>query len=185
MVGAEILVEGAVAEHVVDGRQERGGDGSDGLLGCATVTQALELSLQVRGVGALNRLPAYLIREALRPGSVHQGQNVAGLNAGVPYVSHCQQPAQFCHGRPRLTSLGRSSPRGRIPPAVLRQCSDLPRSTFGRPSARAGTTMYPAAPVGHRRAHASQARPLAARPASWRSIGGFQSVPPGAVGFMR
>src|SRR6476620_2676165 len=47
VVGTEILVEGAVAKHVIDGGQDRGSDGTDGFLGAATVTQALELSLQV------------------------------------------------------------------------------------------------------------------------------------------
>jgi hypothetical protein len=32
VVGAEVLVERAVGDHVVGGREDRGGDGSDGLL---------------------------------------------------------------------------------------------------------------------------------------------------------
>jgi len=62
MVGAEILVEGAVTEPVVGGGQDRGGDGTDGLLRSSTVTQALELGLQGAGFFA-----------GTGPGALHQG----------------------------------------------------------------------------------------------------------------
>ena len=35
VIGAEVLVERAVLEHVVDGAQEGGGDGADGFLGAS------------------------------------------------------------------------------------------------------------------------------------------------------
>jgi hypothetical protein len=35
VIGAEILVEGAVGEHVVGSGQDRGGDGDDGFLDTA------------------------------------------------------------------------------------------------------------------------------------------------------
>ncbi len=52
LVGAEILLEGAVAKHVVGGGQDGGSDGTDGLLGSTAVTRALELGLQVAGLFA-------------------------------------------------------------------------------------------------------------------------------------
>ncbi len=50
MVGAEVMIERAVAQHVVDGSQDRGGDGADRLLWSATMTQALELGLEIAGL---------------------------------------------------------------------------------------------------------------------------------------
>src|SRR3712207_9494369 len=67
VVGADILVEGAVAEHVVGRGQDGRGDGADGLLRAAAGAQALELRLQ----GA-----ALLARR--RPGALHEG----GLQPG-------------------------------------------------------------------------------------------------------
>ena len=60
--GAEVLVEGAVSQHVVGGGQDRGGDGTYRLLGSAPVPQASELRLQVAFVLA-----------AGRPGTLHEG----------------------------------------------------------------------------------------------------------------
>src|SRR3712207_9084660 len=42
MVRPEVLVVGAVAEHVPDGGEDRGGDGADGLLRAAAGPQAVE-----------------------------------------------------------------------------------------------------------------------------------------------
>ena len=47
VVGAEVLVEGAVAQHVVGGGENGGGDGADRLLGAAPVAQALELGAEI------------------------------------------------------------------------------------------------------------------------------------------
>ena len=49
VVGAEVLVGGAVLEHVVGGGQDRGGDRADRLLRPAAGAQAVELRLQVAG----------------------------------------------------------------------------------------------------------------------------------------
>ena len=38
VIGAEVLVERAVVEHVVDVAQEGGGDGADGFLGASART---------------------------------------------------------------------------------------------------------------------------------------------------
>ena len=71
--GAEVLVEGAVPEHVIDGGQDRGGDGTDGLLGSAPVPQALELRLQVAGLLA-----------AGGPGTLHEGGFQPGRSLAQP-----------------------------------------------------------------------------------------------------
>src|SRR2546423_15368074 len=47
MLSAEVLVEGAVFEHVVGGREYGCGDGADGLLRSAAAAQTQELSLQI------------------------------------------------------------------------------------------------------------------------------------------
>lgn len=60
VVGSQVLIERAVAEHVVGGGQDRGSDGTDGLFGSSPVAQALELGLQIAallvagGPGALH-----------------------------------------------------------------------------------------------------------------------------------
>ena len=41
---AEVAVEGAVLDHVIDGGEERGGDGADGFLRPAPALQPEELS---------------------------------------------------------------------------------------------------------------------------------------------
>lgn len=61
VVSAQIAIEGAVFEHVVDGGQDRSCDGANGLLGAAAVTDPAELGLQVAalcsrtGPGALDQ----------------------------------------------------------------------------------------------------------------------------------
>src|SRR5436309_9889434 len=55
VIGTEIAVFDAVLEHVPDGREHRGGDREDGLLGTAASTQPQELSLQVRVLGPHSR----------------------------------------------------------------------------------------------------------------------------------
>src|SRR6187551_1844240 len=49
---AEIVVLGAVAQHVVCRGEHRGGDGEDGLLGAAASLDAQELGTQVAGLDA-------------------------------------------------------------------------------------------------------------------------------------
>ena len=49
VTGAEILVEGAVLEHVIDGGQDRGGERADGFLGAAWGAQTIELRLEIAG----------------------------------------------------------------------------------------------------------------------------------------
>ncbi len=44
VVGAEILIERAVLEHVTDGAQEGGGDGADGFLGASAGLDSVELA---------------------------------------------------------------------------------------------------------------------------------------------
>src|SRR3954467_11137010 len=52
VVWDEILVEGAVAKHVIGSGQDGGCYGADGPLGSAAVAQALELSLKVAALFA-------------------------------------------------------------------------------------------------------------------------------------
>jgi len=61
VIGTEVLVEGAVAEHVVGSGEDRGGHCADSLLRPTAVTQALELGLQVAGLLAGGH-----------PGALHQ-----------------------------------------------------------------------------------------------------------------
>src|SRR3712207_5956792 len=62
VVGPEVAPEGAVAQHVADGGEHRGGDGADGLLGAAALPQPLELRSEMA-----------VLRPAGRPGALHQG----------------------------------------------------------------------------------------------------------------
>src|SRR5260370_23443983 len=55
VVCAEVLIEGAVFEHVVGGGEDGSGDGDDGLLGATPGAQAQELSLEVTSVFACGR----------------------------------------------------------------------------------------------------------------------------------
>ena len=68
VVGAEVVVLGAVAQHVVRGGEHRGGHGEDGLLGAAASLDAQELRSQVAGLDAYRG-----------PGGGHQG----GLDPGA------------------------------------------------------------------------------------------------------
>src|SRR5208283_1906416 len=73
---AQILVEGAVPEHGIGGREDGSGDRADGFPGAATGAQAVELGLQV---GSL--------RPRCRPGALDQG----GLQPRRP-LSHAGGP---------------------------------------------------------------------------------------------
>src|SRR3954462_5909952 len=74
VVWAEILIEGAVAKHVIGGGQDGSCYGADGLLGSAAVAQALELSLKVAalfacaGPGALHQRGLEPRRALAQPG---------------------------------------------------------------------------------------------------------------------
>ena len=50
VIGTEIDVEGSVFEHVIDRREDGGGDGTDRLLRTAAAPQAQELGLQIAGL---------------------------------------------------------------------------------------------------------------------------------------
>src|SRR5215469_5980414 len=58
VIGAKILVRGSVLEHMVDGGEDRGGDGADRFLRPAPSEQAAELSLQIASLLVLGRLRA-------------------------------------------------------------------------------------------------------------------------------
>src|SRR3712207_9320580 len=97
VVGADILVEGAVAEHVVGRGQDGRGDGADRLLRAAAGSQALELRLQVA---------ALLARR--RPGALHAGglpPGRAGAQAGGEAASRAPV-ATRADGPPRDKKAG-------------------------------------------------------------------------------
>src|SRR3954467_795434 len=77
---AKILIEGAVAKHVIGSGQDGSRYGADGLLGSAAVAQALELSLKVAalfagaGPGALHQRGLEPRRPFAQPG----GASLAG-----------------------------------------------------------------------------------------------------------
>src|SRR3954447_7399478 len=71
MVWAKILIEAAVAKHVIGGGRDGGCYGADGLLGSAAVAQALELSLKVTALFA-----------GAGPGALHQ----RGLEPRRPFA---------------------------------------------------------------------------------------------------
>src|SRR6516225_6971863 len=66
--GSEIFIERAVFEHVIDGREDGGGDSADRFLRSASTAQSHELRMQVGGLGARGR-PSALNEHGLQPGS--------------------------------------------------------------------------------------------------------------------
>ena len=67
VVGAKIVVMGAVFEHVIGGGEDRGGEGADRLFGAAPGAQAMELGLEIAAVFARGR-PGALDQGGLEPG---------------------------------------------------------------------------------------------------------------------
>jgi len=55
VIGAEILVQRPVLEHVVDGAQEGGGDRADGFFGASAGLDSVELGLEVAALGSGGR----------------------------------------------------------------------------------------------------------------------------------
>src|SRR2546430_7704588 len=68
VVGAEVVVSDAVAEHVIGGCQHGSGHGEDGLLGAAAGLDAQELGVQVAGFDAY-RSPGGSDQGGLEPGA--------------------------------------------------------------------------------------------------------------------
>jgi hypothetical protein len=64
---AEVLVEGSIASQVVDGREDRGGDGDDGLLGSAAGFEAVKQRAEVAVFLPRGR-PGDLDESGLEPG---------------------------------------------------------------------------------------------------------------------
>src|SRR5262245_8087271 len=67
VVRAEVLIEGPVLEHVIDGRKYRCRDGQDGLLRATPRADAVKLSLEVGAFRSCRR-PGALHESALEPG---------------------------------------------------------------------------------------------------------------------
>ena len=55
VVGAEILVERPVLEHVIDGAQKGGGDSADGLFAASARLDSVELGVEVAALGSGGR----------------------------------------------------------------------------------------------------------------------------------
>src|SRR5205823_14696797 len=78
VIGPEVAVFDAVLEHVPDGREHRGGDREDGLLGTAASPQPQELSLQVRVLGPHSR-PSGGHQSGLEPGGASTSASRAAV----------------------------------------------------------------------------------------------------------
>ena len=91
VVGTEIVIEGAILEHMVGGGEDRGGDGTDRLFGAASGAQARKLCLQIAAVFAGGR-PGALDQGGLEPG----GALRIRLDRRLPALSSFlgQKPAQ-------------------------------------------------------------------------------------------
>ena len=93
MIGTEIVIEGAVLEHVVGGGEDRGGEGA------APGAQAMELRLEVAAVFAGGR-PGALDQGGLEPGGAprfREGRRLRmRLDRRLPALSSFlgQRPAQ-------------------------------------------------------------------------------------------
>ena len=71
----EVLIAGAILEHVIDSGEDGSGDGANGLFGAASGTDAVELGLDVAALLA-RRSPAALDQGGLKPRSTlsHAGR---------------------------------------------------------------------------------------------------------------
>src|ERR1700746_2234098 len=67
VIGAEVLIRLSLLEHVVDGGEDRGGDGHDRLLRTAPRLDVVELGAQV-SVLLPHRRPGALHQRSLEPG---------------------------------------------------------------------------------------------------------------------
>ena len=67
VVGAQILIQSSVGQHMIDGGEDRSGDGADGLLGAAPRPQAMELGLKVAALLA-RPSPGTLDKSSFEPG---------------------------------------------------------------------------------------------------------------------
>ena len=96
--GSEIFIERAVFEHVIDGREDGGGDSADRFLRSASTAQSHELRMQVGGLGARGR-PSALNEHGLQPGSSPAQASRPAL-AGTFVVARTQASpgAQMCSG---------------------------------------------------------------------------------------
>jgi hypothetical protein len=85
---AEVLVEGPVLEHVIDGRKDGGSDGYDRLLGAAPGFDATKLGLQV-AVLLFHRRPCALYERGFEPGSA-RAQAIGPALASALVVAQTQ-----------------------------------------------------------------------------------------------
>src|SRR5215813_1278547 len=92
VVRAEVLIEGPVLEHVIDGGKYRCRDGRDRLLRTTPRADAVKLSLEVGAFGSCRR-----------PGALHEGALEPGralANAGRSALTCTFVAARGVHRRP-------------------------------------------------------------------------------------
>src|SRR5215210_271329 len=105
VVGAEILEEGAVWEHVVGGGQDGGGDGADRLFRAAAGAQALELGLEVAALLARRR-PGALHEGGLQPGRAVAQAGGAALARALVATRAQARPGQQVPGGGEAAHVG-------------------------------------------------------------------------------
>src|SRR5690349_2260051 len=88
VVGTQVVPDGAVAQHVPDGGEHRGGDGNDGFLGAAARAEATEQCLQVAALD-LDRRPSGLNESGFQPVGTW-AQSRAAAFAGALVVARAQ-----------------------------------------------------------------------------------------------
>ena len=79
VIGTEIVIEGAVLEHVVGGGEDRGGEGADCLFGAAPRAQAMELRLEIAAV--------FAVGSSISGGSANNGRTSWPAMAGCACTS--------------------------------------------------------------------------------------------------
>ena len=85
MFATEVLIHRPILKHVVDGREDRGCDGHDSLLGTAPGFDSIKLRLQV-AVLLILCCPGALYQRGFEPGSPI-AQTVGSALAGTLVVS--------------------------------------------------------------------------------------------------
>jgi hypothetical protein len=122
VVGAEVLVEASILEHVIDGGQDRCRDGADRLLRAVSGLQAEELGPVVAALRPLGRSGA-LDERGLQPGgALAQSRSLALSGALVLAGTHARPSNQMgrrfkaahVRGTGQAAALARAEDAGRL-----------------------------------------------------------------------
>jgi len=105
VVGAEVLVAGAVGEHVVGGGEERGGDSDHRLLAAAASLEAQELGLEV-AILLAGGGPGALHEHRLQPGRALPHAGRAALAGTLVETWNQAGPGQEMAGCRELVHVG-------------------------------------------------------------------------------